>query len=328
MADNLFAKVREEARSVRTLNVRVRYNDMGEDQVNESLSEPTDLETDVYGRLRVMLRAAWKRRVSLRLVSLKLSNVYDGRFRSELPLEVSAQRQDARARLAIVIDELRQSRGHLVILRGHDFRLREAPRQTVAAGETRLTLQSRKSQIANRKLTDDYVPLRTHSHYSFLDSTLSPTAIVELARRHGLPAVALTDTGNLHGAVEFVQAARQAGVKPIIGTELRVGDQPLLLYVESARGYHNLCRLLSRKAEGGRQNDEGSVAGRQRAPVTAAFLLQNSALLDGLIAVSGDLRLAELFPGRFYQMATTRSAAVCEASAAATPQLSTRCGWV
>ncbi len=43
-----------------------------------------------------MLRAAWKRRVSLRLVSLKLSNVYDGRFRSELPLEVSAQRQDAR----------------------------------------------------------------------------------------------------------------------------------------------------------------------------------------------------------------------------------------
>jgi len=62
---------------------------MSEDQVGESLREPTDLETDVYGRLHTMLHAAWKRRVSLRLVSLKLANVYDGRFRSELALECS-----------------------------------------------------------------------------------------------------------------------------------------------------------------------------------------------------------------------------------------------
>ena len=68
MADNLFAKVREEGRSIRTLTVKVRYNDMGEDQVSESLIEPTDLETDIYSRLGSMLRAAWKRRVSLRLV--------------------------------------------------------------------------------------------------------------------------------------------------------------------------------------------------------------------------------------------------------------------
>ena len=85
----------------------------------------------MYGRLRTMLRAAWKRRVSLRLVSLKLSNVYDGRFRSELPLELPAQRQEAQARLAVVIDELRRTHGHSVILRGHDFRLRAcAPRGT------------------------------------------------------------------------------------------------------------------------------------------------------------------------------------------------------
>src|SRR5260221_8044556 len=86
MADNLFAKVREENRSIRTLNVRVRYNDMAEDQVSESLSEPTDLETDVYARLHALLRAAWKRRVSLRLVSLELSDVDDGRVCGELPL--------------------------------------------------------------------------------------------------------------------------------------------------------------------------------------------------------------------------------------------------
>src|SRR5260370_11074312 len=106
-------------------------------------------------------------------------------------------------------------------------------------------------------------------------------AVVELARHHGLSAVALTDTGNLHGAVEFVQAARQAGVKPILGAEVRIDPPPfplsmgwrggqgerLLLYVESAQGYHHLCRLLARHAELTANNDDGaSVAAQQRCP--------------------------------------------------------------
>src|SRR5271167_3382904 len=128
-----FSQKFEEGRSIRTLTVRVRYNDMGEDQTNESLREPTDLETDVYGRLHTMLRQAWKRRVSLRLVSLKLSNVYDGRFRSELPLAVSVQRQDAQARLAVVIDGLRKSRGNSVIMRGHDLRLLLPPTDAISS---------------------------------------------------------------------------------------------------------------------------------------------------------------------------------------------------
>jgi len=92
MADDLMAKVRADGKSIRTLTVKVRYNDMAEDQCGESLAEPTDLETDLYGRLHVLFRQAWKRRVSLRLVSLKLSNVYDGIGRTELALkrEVSA----------------------------------------------------------------------------------------------------------------------------------------------------------------------------------------------------------------------------------------------
>src|SRR5947208_7827856 len=155
MADNLFAKVREEGRSIRTLTVKVRYNDMSEDQVGESLLEPTDLETDVYARLHTLLRQTWKRRVSLRLVSLKLSNVYDGRFRSELAQGASAQRLDARSRLALVIDELRRSRGYSVILRGHDFRLRQAPREPVAAEVTRLTHQNRKSSTLHSTATED-----------------------------------------------------------------------------------------------------------------------------------------------------------------------------
>jgi hypothetical protein len=59
------------------------------------------------------------------------------------------------------------------------------------------------------------VPLRVRSYYTFLDSTLSPAAIADCARQHGLRAVALTDIGNLHGAVEFAQAAKRAGITPI-----------------------------------------------------------------------------------------------------------------
>jgi len=298
MADRLFATVREECRRVRTLTVKVRYNDRDENQRAESLREPTDLETDVYGRLRGLLRDAWQRRVSLRMVSLKLSNVYDGVFRRELPLESNARNHEARERLASAVDGLRRTRGWAVVLRGHDLRLRDAPRDTVAAEVTRLirpALYRRKSAPPD---VGGYVPLRVRSHYTFLDATLSPTAIVSLAKQHRLTAVALTDLGNLHGAVEFAQAAQREGVKPIFGTELRIGEHPLLLYVESARGYHNLNRLLSLRAE--QVNDQGAVATQQRRPIALACL---DGFTDGLIAVSTDLRLAELFRGRFYRMA-------------------------
>jgi DNA-directed DNA polymerase III PolC len=304
MADRLFAAVREEGRSVRTLTVKVRYNDRDENQRAESLREPTDLETDIYGRLHGLLREAWQRRVSLRMVSLKLSNVYDGVFRGELELETNARNHAARGRLAATLDKLRHNKGWSVIMRGHDLRLRDAPRDPVAAEVTRLTCPNRKSPIVNRKWLGCYVPLRVRSYYTFLDSTLSPAAIVNLARLHGLSAIALTDIGNLHGAVEFAQSARRAGIKPIFGSELQVGQHPLLLYVESARGYHNLNRLLSAKAATA-SDEEGAVATQQRRPISFENL---AGFTEGLIAASPDLRLAELFPDRFYQMAAKQLA--------------------
>jgi DNA polymerase-4 len=262
MADRLFATVREESRSVRTLTVKVRYNDRDENQRAESLREPTDLETDVYGRLRGLLREAWQRRVSLRMVSLELSNVYDGVFRSELPLETAARNHEARERLAVVMDELRRTRGWSVVLRGHDLRLRDAPRDIVKERvQPRLQVSVRIGTPWGTPAKATCVPLRVRSYYTFLDSTLSPAAIVHCAKQHELAAIALTDIGNLHGAVEFAQAAKRAGIKPIFGTELRVNGYPLLLYVESARGYHNLNRLLSQKAEmGGRGGDAATAA--------------------------------------------------------------------
>ena len=320
MADRLFARIRAENRTIRTLTVRVRYNDMAEDQCGESLREPTALETDVYGRLGLMLRQAWRRRVSLRLVSLKLSNVHDGRFSLELPLEADARRQGANERLARVVDDLRKLRGHSAILRGHDFILRRAPADNptaapaapAAASPIKLVVRVTPKRTA-------FVPLRVHSHYTFLDSTLSPAAIVELAVKHDLPAVALTDSGNLHGAAEFVQAARRAGIKPLVGAELRLGGHTLLAYAASARGYANLCRILSRPHDR-EACDEMSAAHRQLAPFRSRDLAGQT---EGLIAVSDDPTLAGLFPGRFYQAAAKGPgqfpAVLCPAVRYATP---------
>jgi DNA polymerase-4 len=301
MADRLFATVHEEGRSVRTLTVKVRYNDRDENQRAESLREPTDLETDVYGQLRRLLHEAWQRRVSLRMVSLKLSNVYEGVFRSELPLEMAAKDHEARERLAVVMDELRRNKGWSVVLRGHDLRLRDAPRDIVRErAQPRLQIRVDLAAPRSTPAKVTWVPLCIRSYYTFLDSTLSPAAIVNCAKQQGLPAIALTDIGNLHGAVEFAQAAKRAGIKPIFGTELWVNDRPLLLYVESALGYHNLNRLLAQKAEVGVENEEGAVATQQRQPTTTSTL---EAFTEGLIAVSPDASIAELFPGRVYRMA-------------------------
>ena len=304
MADQLFATVREEGRSIRTLTVRVRYNDMGEDQVSESLPEPTDLETDIYGLLHTLLRKAWKRRVSLRLVSLKLANIYYGPILAELPLPGASRHHAASVRLAIQVDALRKTHGHAIILRGHDFRLRRPPADPMAKAAAPPDPPSRPNLARSKFAVTTYVPLRVHSHYSFLNSTLSPTAIVQLAKRYGLPAVAITDTGNLHGAVEFGLAAKAAGVKPIFGAALQCEGEPLLLYVESRRGYHNLCRLLSRHAERSANAGEGiAVTDQQRLPFRREEL---AGFTEGLIAVSGAVQLAELFPQAFYQLAATR----------------------
>lgn len=124
-----------------------------------------------------------------------------------------------------------------------------------------------------------------------------------MAVRHECPAIALTDTGNLHGAAEFFAAANTAGVRPILGVELRHEGHPLLLYVESQGGYANLCRLLSRHAARP-GDDEASVAAQQR----RVFLRREfDGLTDGLVAVSQDSKLAELFPGRFYLIASCES---------------------
>src|SRR3990172_6923898 len=106
-----------------------------------------------------------------------------------------------------------------------------------------------------------YTELHLHSHWSLLEGASSPLELVLRARELGYGALALTDHAGLYGAMEFAQAARAWGIKPITGSEVTLacggnkqqatGNKEqgqgyhLTLLCESQRGYANLCRLLS-----------------------------------------------------------------------------------
>ena len=135
---------------------------MDEEQASASLNEPTDLETEIYGEISKLLRKAWKRRVSLRLVSLKLSNLYDGRFWSMLALDARARQHEAQQRLADVVDDLREKYGRSVVLRGHDFILRTKSRVDVSSGASDMP-DARSSSFALFPLTPA-LSLREREH--------------------------------------------------------------------------------------------------------------------------------------------------------------------
>src|SRR3989344_985317 len=61
--------------------------------------------------------------------------------------------------------------------------------------------------------------LHTHSHYSLLEALPKVDALIEAAKADGQEALALTDNGNLYGAIEFYKEAKAAGIKPIVGVD-------------------------------------------------------------------------------------------------------------
>lgn len=108
---------------------------------------------------------------------------------------------------------------------------------------------------------DNFVHLHVHSHYSLLDGAGKITELVDAARQAKMPALALTDHGNLFGAMEFYNSALAAGIKPILGMEAYISpttrndrsmgriDQSsyhLLLLAMNLEGWRNLIKLSSR----------------------------------------------------------------------------------
>ena len=185
-----------------------------------------------------------------------------------------------------------------------------------------------------------FVHLRSHTEYSVVDGILRIEPLAAAARGDGQGALAITDLSNLFGAVKFYQACRGEGVKPLIGADLWLEPAPeggdklpsrLLVLVQSAQGYLNLCELIARAWTGNVQ--------RAQAWVKWAWLHE---LSGGLIALSGaDLgvvgtallagdsaraaalakRLAAIFPQRFYIELQRAGLATNEAHVRAAVQL-------
>lgn len=132
----------------------------------------------------------------------------------------------------------------------------------VARGNQKSLHDALSGAVAHVPNDPSFIHLRVHSAYSLLEGALPIAKIVDFAVRDGSPAVAITDTSNLFGALEFAQKASKAGVQPIIGCQLCVdfGDKPaqvggkkelvvyapLLLIASNETGYANLTRLVSK----------------------------------------------------------------------------------
>src|SRR6266852_6391407 len=91
-----------------------------------------------------------------------------------------------------------------------------------------------------------FVHLHVHSAYSLLKGSIKIQKLAELAKADRQPALALTDTDNMFGALEFSDKMAGYGIQPIIGCALAVGPSRIVLLAARERGYRSLMRLNSR----------------------------------------------------------------------------------
>jgi error-prone DNA polymerase len=122
-----------------------------------------------------------------------------------------------------------------------------------------------------------YVELHARSAFSFLRGASQPEHLVEVGLKQGLSAMALCDRNGLYGAPRFYTAAKEHGLRPIVGSELTLEDGSVLpVLVMNRTGYRNLCRMLTRA--------------QLRAPKGQSRILWNELeeFHEGLIALTGD----------------------------------------
>ncbi len=138
-----------------------------------------------------------------------------------------------------------------------------------------------------------FVHLHLHTEYSLLDGAVRISDVMKKAAEYEMPAVAITDHGNLYGAIEFYQAASKAGIKPIIGCELYVAPGKrtdrkassgrdaayhLTVLARNKKGYRNLVKLVT----------SAHLEGYYYKPRVDKELLASHS--EGLIALSGCLK--------------------------------------
>ena len=104
-----------------------------------------------------------------------------------------------------------------------------------------------------------FVHLRVHSQYSLEDGLATPAALAARARELEMPALAITDWHNLFGLVKFIKSAHAKGIKPLVGSDVRLSNpaneaefSAATMLVQDRTGYLNLCRLISKSFIEGR----------------------------------------------------------------------------
>ena len=162
---------------------------------------------------------------------------------------------------------------------------------------------------------DSFVHLHLHTEYSLLDGAIRIADLIKKVAENGMPGVAMTDHGNMYGAIEFYQAAQKAGIKPIIGCEVYMAPGSMIdksassardaafhftLLAKDFRGYSNLVKLVSAAhLEGFHYKPR---IDKELLAKHSAGLIGMSACLKGEINVAiqaGDLKKAQKSAGEF-----------------------------
>ncbi len=135
-------------------------------------------------------------------------------------------------------------------------------------------------------MTEPFVHLHLHTEYSIVDGTVRIPALFDQCVREQIPAVALTDQGNLFALIKFYRRALASGVKPVVGVDLRLKDPDeagrpfgLVLLCQNLGGYRNLTRLITRTF----------LEGQHRGVPLAEHAWLNRETCEGLIALSGGI---------------------------------------
>lgn len=123
-----------------------------------------------------------------------------------------------------------------------------------------------------------FIHLHVHSAYSLAEGAIKIKDLVKLCVKQGMPAVAVTDSNNMFGAMEFATEALNAGVQPIMGVQALLGaeENQIVLLAQNEKGYLNLCRLVS---------DAYMLGGPQIRPVIS--MQELGTFSEGLICLTG-----------------------------------------
>jgi DNA polymerase-3 subunit alpha len=168
-----------------------------------------------------------------------------------------------------------------------------ASRNVRAARRAPAKPSTRPSRISFPDMTEpSCVHLHVHSEYSLLDGASKIDGLVERAAAFGQPAIGLTDHGVMNGAVELYQAARKAGIKPIVGCEVYFVDDHAAVAAPGQRLEHNHLTLLAASNDGYRNlvrlSSAGFLEGLQRGKPTVD-MEQIARYGEGVIALTGCL---------------------------------------